>query len=110
MIESALDIHRDCPDRFVLDGPTVMVGSRAALSLSLMLHELATNAAKYGALSTADGRVTICWTLSGEGDERVGHVAVERGRRAAGSGAQADRVRDPADRAWPAGASMERWI
>ncbi|WP_048435737.1 PAS domain-containing protein [Methylobacterium platani] len=69
VIESALDIHRDCPNRFVLDGPTVMVGSKAALSLSLMLHELATNAAKYGALSTADGRVTICWTLSGEGDD-----------------------------------------
>ena len=69
MIESALDIHRDRPDRFVLDGPAVMVGSRAALSLSLMLHELATNAAKYGALSNADGRVTISWDIDGDGDD-----------------------------------------
>jgi PAS domain S-box-containing protein len=69
VIESALDIHRDRPDRFVLDGPAVMVGSRAALSLSLMLHELATNAAKYGALSNADGRVTISWDIDGDGDD-----------------------------------------
>jgi len=69
VIESALDIHRDRPDRFVLDGPTIMVGSKAALSLSLMLHELATNAAKYGALSNADGRVTVTWHIDGDGDD-----------------------------------------
>ena len=69
VIENALDIHRAGPDRFVLDGPTVMVGSKAALSLSLMLHELATNAAKYGALSNAAGQVAITWTTDGEGDD-----------------------------------------
>ncbi|WP_460371052.1 HWE histidine kinase domain-containing protein, partial [Actinocorallia lasiicapitis] len=36
-------------DRFLLSGPDVIIGPRATLSLSLMLHELATNAAKYGA-------------------------------------------------------------
>lgn len=69
VIESALDIHRDCLDRFVFNGPALMVGSRAALSLSLMLHELATNASKYGALSNADGRITITWSVDGDGDD-----------------------------------------
>ncbi|MCJ2058733.1 PAS domain-containing protein [Methylobacterium sp. J-048] len=67
LIERVLDIHRDRSDRFVIDGPTVMIGSKAALSLSLMLHELATNAAKYGALSNANGRVTITWRIDEDG-------------------------------------------
>ncbi|SDM67648.1 PAS domain S-box-containing protein [Methylobacterium phyllostachyos] len=69
VIEGALEIHRDRPDRFILEGPTVMVGSKAALSLSLMLHELATNAAKYGALSSASGQVTIAWRIDGDGED-----------------------------------------
>ena len=47
--------------RFALEGPGVSVGPRAAMALSLMLHELATNAAKYGALSVPAGRVSIAW-------------------------------------------------
>lgn len=69
LIENVLDIHRDHPDRIVLDGPVVPIGPRAALSLSLMLHELATNAAKYGALSNANGQVTITWRIDGDGAE-----------------------------------------
>ncbi|WP_264048880.1 PAS domain-containing protein [Methylobacterium flocculans] len=63
LIGSALQTHEDNPSRFVLDGPTFTVGAKAAMSLSLMLHELATNAAKYGALSTANGQVSITWQL-----------------------------------------------
>ena len=48
-------------DRIDLEGPTVNVGSKAALSLSLLFHELATNAIKYGALSVPGGRVAITW-------------------------------------------------
>ena len=53
----------------MLDGPLIMVGSRAALSLSLMLHELATNAAKYGALSTECGQVSIVWRIDSDGQD-----------------------------------------
>ena len=69
LIRSALQTHEDNPGRFVLEGPTFTVGARAAMSLSLMLHELATNAAKYGALSTENGQVSITWSLRDVGGE-----------------------------------------
>jgi PAS domain S-box-containing protein len=46
-------------------GPPVWLTAQHALALSLALHELATNAAKYGALSVLGGRVTIRWRLDG---------------------------------------------
>ena len=55
------------PGRFDLDGPELRITARAALALSMALHELCTNAAKYGALSLPDGRVAIRWQLV-EGD------------------------------------------
>ena len=45
-------------------GPEVHVSPRLAVSLSLALHELGTNAVKYGALSCASGRVAITWTVT----------------------------------------------
>ena len=54
--------------RLALDGPPVMVEARAYQSLALVLHELMTNAAKYGALSVKDGRLTIAWMLEKTGD------------------------------------------
>lgn len=56
---------RDGRRRFLLDGPPARINARAALALSMTLHELCTNAAKYGALSAPDGRVTIRWRLDG---------------------------------------------
>ena len=47
-------------------GPNVMLAPKAALALSLAAHELATNAAKYGALSTASGRVAVDWEPSAD--------------------------------------------
>lgn len=49
--------------RLAIHGPSVLVKPEAAQALGLALHELATNASKYGALSAADGTVSICWTI-----------------------------------------------
>jgi PAS domain S-box-containing protein len=48
--------------RLVLEGPAIPVGSQTTTSLALVLHELATNAAKYGCLSAAGGQLVIRWT------------------------------------------------
>jgi two-component sensor histidine kinase len=59
---------------FRIDGPNFTVGSAAALAFSMALHELCTNAAKYGALST-DGLVTIKWRVDGE-EQAVGALGL----------------------------------
>lgn len=55
--------------RIGLQGEPVMLSPRAALALGLAVHELATNAAKYGALSVPEGTVRVAWSLvrTGEG-------------------------------------------
>ncbi|WP_156311723.1 GAF domain-containing protein [Methylobacterium platani] len=60
VMESVLAMQADM-DRFALDGPDLDISPQAALSLSLLLHELATNALKYGALSASTGKVRIAW-------------------------------------------------
>lgn len=50
-------------DRVTIDGPSLVLAAKAAQNFALALHELATNAAKYGALSNATGRVHISWSL-----------------------------------------------
>ena len=47
----------------ILRGPEVQIGGNAVTSLALVLHELATNAAKYGALSSTEGTLGIDWSL-----------------------------------------------
>jgi two-component sensor histidine kinase len=51
------------PDRarYELTGPDVRIGPKYAVSLLMAFHELATNAAKYGALSNDEGRITVTW-------------------------------------------------
>ena len=54
-------LHDLRTERFQAEGPDVRLQPKAALSLAMVFHELATNAAKYGALSTEAGRVGIAW-------------------------------------------------
>ena len=52
----------------VLTGPSVLLEPRAALALGMAVHELTTNAVKFGALSVPEGQVDINWTLEGNAD------------------------------------------
>jgi two-component system CheB/CheR fusion protein len=49
--------------RFAIAGENVRLASGYAKALSLVVHELATNAAKHGALSVPEGRVAVSWTM-----------------------------------------------
>jgi PAS domain S-box-containing protein len=50
-------------DRVSAHGPDVVIGGHAVTSFALLLHEMATNAAKYGALSTLKGRIAVDWRV-----------------------------------------------
>jgi PAS domain S-box-containing protein len=64
MAEDELAPYRtEASNRITIQGPHVMLQPAAAQTLALALHELATNAAKYGAFSTIGGRLTLTWTL-----------------------------------------------
>ncbi|MFN3673128.1 MAG: HWE histidine kinase domain-containing protein [Bosea sp. (in: a-proteobacteria)] len=66
VIARGLAPYRDGAERIVAAGPAARISADQALGLSLAIHELATNALKYGALSTAEGRISIAWRVSDE--------------------------------------------
>jgi two-component sensor histidine kinase len=77
-------------ERVVLDGPDIHLPARVALSLGMVFHELATNAAKYGALSTS-GRLLLSWLVTDDNNlvfewrESGGPPAAQPRRRGFGS-------------------------
>lgn len=77
VIERAIAPHHEPGDgRFRLDGIDMLLPPRAVAALSLVLHELATNAAKYGALSNLTGHIELAWR---DADGRIRLDWIERG-------------------------------
>ncbi len=62
LVDAVLALHVEGM-RLEASGPNILIGSRAVLSLSMLLHELATNAVKHGSLSSESGRVAINWKV-----------------------------------------------
>nr|WP_279306661.1 PAS domain-containing protein [Microvirga solisilvae] len=64
LCESVLEPYaQGSSNKVVIEGPSVRIGSNTTTSLALVLHELATNAAKYGSLSQAEGEISIRWNI-----------------------------------------------
>lgn len=70
LLSAELDVF-ELGDRLILDGPPVDLPAAQAVPLSMMMHELTTNAAKYGALSVADGTLTVLWRIEEAGLVRL---------------------------------------
>ncbi|WP_338244724.1 sensor histidine kinase [Aurantiacibacter hainanensis] len=59
-------------DRFDMEGPTLTLPPQVSVSLAMIIHELCTNAIKYGALSNETGRIAIEWSIiDGKGDRKL---------------------------------------
>ena len=71
LVDSALEPFRGKDrQRVHASGPNLPVAPQSAVMISMMLHELATNAAKYGALSNDTGEVFVDWRELGQGSSR----------------------------------------
>jgi two-component sensor histidine kinase len=57
--------------RITVDGPRVYLSSQAALALGMVLHELATNAAKHGALGAPEGQLSVSWRVTEDPSPRL---------------------------------------
>jgi two-component sensor histidine kinase len=79
-LKELLPFTKDHPSRFTLDGSALELAADLAIPVGMALHELASNAAKYGALSTPAGRVEVRWALKlVEGVRKVEIEWCERG-------------------------------
>jgi PAS domain S-box-containing protein len=63
MVRDELQIQAAGEDRFKIDGASIMLAPKAAEVLTLGVHELVTNASKYGALSQTNGHVDVQWSV-----------------------------------------------
>jgi two-component sensor histidine kinase len=58
-------------ERISIDGGDVGINAENGLALSLAFHELATNAAKYGAHSGSEGKVSVSWSVARQGEQAI---------------------------------------
>lgn len=68
LLKTEVNLYGDAPGRITLEGPPVHLDQRAFSVIAMVFHEMITNAAKYGALSIPQGRLTIRWKQQASGD------------------------------------------
>jgi chemotaxis family two-component system sensor kinase Cph1 len=71
LLHEELDLYGERNHGIALHGPDFLLTSKSALALSLAMHELATNAAKYGSFTTTAGRVEVTWEVAVNGSIEV---------------------------------------
>jgi PAS domain S-box-containing protein len=80
LLTAVLAPHRtpEAP-RVSISGQAILLPARTVVPLSMALHEMTTNAAKYGALSTRHGQIEITWRVTGDVEKSVELIWLERG-------------------------------
>jgi PAS domain S-box-containing protein len=71
LVKAIIEPYRSPDNRIAVSGPSLVLDERESVALSMALHELATNATKYGALSSAEGRVELAWDVAPTSDDEV---------------------------------------
>lgn len=72
LIESQLYVEvRDSQSNVALDGPDILLSGQIAINLALILHELTSNAVKYGALSVPEGKLYVHWDIEQNDDTQI---------------------------------------
>lgn len=66
LLEEELTPYKTDIEKIKIEGPNISLGSEGAQTLALTFHEMATNAAKYGALSTFSGKLEVTWAINGD--------------------------------------------
>jgi two-component system CheB/CheR fusion protein len=79
VIRGELSPHLGDSANLVVNGPPVVLKPQAALLMALVIHELATNAAKHGALSVTGGRVEVTWKIAGDSPPHLELTWAEHG-------------------------------
>lgn len=77
LLRMELDAVTDDWSRIEVDGPRVLVGDGTLQTLTLVIHELSTNAARHGALSDPEGRIVIHWFRRDDREGDAGHLVIE---------------------------------
>ena len=72
--KAAVDEHAGGENRFHIEGPIVSLTPATALTFTMALHELCTNAVKYGALSQSTGTVSIVWQVKENEAQSILHL------------------------------------
>jgi two-component sensor histidine kinase len=79
IVRDALPAHGARADRLVTSGQLVLLPPKQALAITMALHELFTNAVKYGAFSDERGRIELVWRVSEGAEPRLTMIWKERG-------------------------------